>query len=1227
MKGAEAVRLKNSTDQRIKRRVYFYADAGGGIRPESGVGHYGHGVRLSNIYDATRDPLGLKKSADANAFESAVLDAGFDGYAAPFGNQTGIVLLGDQRVPVRYLGMGSGAVSSALNGLDNIDRISDGQSRPGMDRRIDTPRVSAIQRLRKIVRLSENGPDAQSWREIARLIEDLEQKIQIQEDKYVRSERARGADWVRERLMRGRRQGELDATMVDMALWMIDQNPEIANDLGISVSGADTYAAGNYNPVSRIMRLFSQSAKVDTGVHEILHHTEKMMPAASQEGIAQAWSKALWKEINAAIKSKNTELEAALRNMMLAMAGDRTAHRAMIQHFDDGVLDYVRHYQLANPSEFWAVNATRIMAKRYEAQGQWVAQAKRWLGEFTEKAKGLLGLPSDAAVLRGLRDVMNGQGAQLSPTMIMERVTGRSGGEYNALSIAGIAKALKPGPIKGMSTRVIDRIDRALTPLGSLPAVDAYLAERGIALGKVASADKIGHKLYKAFAKQKAQVQKEVYDYLTTQGASPATISDPKVRQDAVDAKLMIEHVGDELEAHGLLDATTNAANRGGYLPRVYLKYLLSDDGWKAVGTGRKPSTLGYLIKRENIPQAVRDVILGEIKDPGYLANLAFTRSMRDMALLDWLEGISQKNEWVYRKDIVQWQGQRVTAFWLKNEADRIRKQIPYYTGTIARQATTTVAQMDAIVDPVLAALQKVPEDFRQMPNSPRYGRLRGMYVRKEIYDDIIGVGARVGEDAGFAEKLLGYGGIATKATQMWKTAKVALNPPAQIRNFLSNGILLQLSGVSLPMVPIRMAQAISEIRLGKKIEEAKRQPTAAERQKMKHWLVAQKYGITVSTFSSQELFRAERELVDLKARMRGAGSFAHLLNIGAKIAETAGDIYQFSEALYKTAKIIDEIEKGATEEEAAAEAQKWLFDYSLVNPSIRYLRNAPVGAPFLTFSAKVAPRLLEVAMHKPWRFAPWVALAYGLPMIIASMGGPDEEDQEKIKKLLPESWRDKGHVYVLPMKDPSGRWQVLDLAPLMPWSMFTSAGKQLARGDVQQTAQTMGLVGGPVTDAIIAWKTNTDPFSGRQIAQKGDPVSLQMGAVLTYIYNMAAPPVLTNRGLVGPDLGDPMNSIGGKLPSALRGSTNKFGDPVSTVPQAAAGAVGFNVRSVDEVTDRAKALTNKRREIDDAKMRLKQILQDRALSPEQREKALTIYRKEIMDRTQKVREFADETQ
>jgi len=105
LKGAEATRLDASTDPRLKNRVYFYADQGAGIRPESGVGGHAHEVQLNNIYDPASRLI--KPQVDANAFESAVINAGFDGYMAPFGNnQSAVVLLGQKHkaVPVRAIG-------------------------------------------------------------------------------------------------------------------------------------------------------------------------------------------------------------------------------------------------------------------------------------------------------------------------------------------------------------------------------------------------------------------------------------------------------------------------------------------------------------------------------------------------------------------------------------------------------------------------------------------------------------------------------------------------------------------------------------------------------------------------------------------------------------------------------------------------------------------------------------------------------------------------------------------------------------------------------------------------------------------------------------------------------------------------------------------------------------------------------------------------------------------
>jgi len=103
LRGAEGSRLRETKDSRLSDRVYFYVDTGEGIRPESGVGRFAHEVKLDNIYDpATRL---IPPQGSSNAFESAVLDAGFDGYIAPFGRGAAVVLLGPKHnaVPVKSL--------------------------------------------------------------------------------------------------------------------------------------------------------------------------------------------------------------------------------------------------------------------------------------------------------------------------------------------------------------------------------------------------------------------------------------------------------------------------------------------------------------------------------------------------------------------------------------------------------------------------------------------------------------------------------------------------------------------------------------------------------------------------------------------------------------------------------------------------------------------------------------------------------------------------------------------------------------------------------------------------------------------------------------------------------------------------------------------------------------------------------------------------------------------
>jgi hypothetical protein len=104
LKGSAREEYQNASDERRRQRISFYVDKGTGVRPESGVGGVPHRATLNNIYDSNADPLNLRKGGQA-AFESAVLDQGFDGYLDRLeGSQPGqVIMLGKRTVPVEAL--------------------------------------------------------------------------------------------------------------------------------------------------------------------------------------------------------------------------------------------------------------------------------------------------------------------------------------------------------------------------------------------------------------------------------------------------------------------------------------------------------------------------------------------------------------------------------------------------------------------------------------------------------------------------------------------------------------------------------------------------------------------------------------------------------------------------------------------------------------------------------------------------------------------------------------------------------------------------------------------------------------------------------------------------------------------------------------------------------------------------------------------------------------------
>jgi hypothetical protein len=110
----------------------------------------------------------------------------------------------------------------------------------------------------------------------------------------------------------------------------------------------------------------------------------------------------------------------ALSDMHFVNPGNKSALELAKTLLQNGSVN-LGFYQFFNPSEFWAVNGTRIVEGRYDAvKGSVLARLKNWLGELYQKFKGLLGFDSDLSVLRALDSLSKSDGTFVSTKMLAD---------------------------------------------------------------------------------------------------------------------------------------------------------------------------------------------------------------------------------------------------------------------------------------------------------------------------------------------------------------------------------------------------------------------------------------------------------------------------------------------------------------------------------------------------------------------------------------------------------------------------------------------------------------------------------------------------------------------------------------------------------------------------------------------------------------------------------------
>ena len=806
------------------------------------------------------------------------------------------------------------------------------------------------------------------------------------------------------------------------------------------------------------------------------------------------------------------------------------------------------------------------------------------------------------------------------------------------------SKAFPTEPIKevtkdtilgnGRSRATWESIRKFFEPFANIKDNRELMMRRYEARGEASMGENIAKNIYDIFEQATASEKTAIFKYLTTRNADPKTISDRKVsyatretifkgrkaegrhaksislREAAVRTKEDIKDLGDTLVELGLLTDKRFNKLKEAYLPKVYLRYLLGDE-YRSLGAGMKPSRMDYVKARKLHDQWVSDVLLGEVKDPGFLASRYMGQVSKDIAIVKYLNWIVENTKgrgWVLPAGTTSFKDMKnVSIYWLEAEAEFLLKQASLESVSAERKAeleSLAKEMMDAsrAVDPGMVAYDS--KNYKQVPNQPRYGAMRGIYIRKEIYDDMMGIAGAHGEQSAVA-RFFTPAGLGGKTQQVFKYTRVIANPPTLSRNLISNMVLLHTSGVSMFKIPSLLSRSMNEL-----VNNGK------------YYKIAQKYGVEVGTFTNEEIRRIDIEFLKLK---KDPSLFDKLSIVIGKAAGPGSRFYQKSEVLFKVAKIIDGIEnKGLSEAEASLEAQDAILDYSLVSPSVRFLRSVPFGAPFITFQVKVLPQLLKNLRKNPLSFAPYVALPYIMATWFAAENEVDEEDVKMLKKHMGDWARDRGSIYFFPGRDENGKWKAIDVGYFFPWTAWFEASKDMMKGEFGDAWQDTGLFSGPV-DVLKGLESNVDPFTQQPIWNESDPPQQQYQDILIWMSSYMVPPFMSPRNKAGA-----VTNAGGPAVKLLmatglkEGNIGRDGLPKYDVPFSILSFFGFNTYTLDPQWQLAQNVKWMTKDRDKIQQRMLQLLRDPSLSQEKREELAYEYVEYIQNKSIEIRDYVD---
>ena len=503
--------------------------------------------------------------------------------------------------------------------------------------------------------------------------------------------------------------------------------------------------------------------------------------------------------------------------------------------------------------------------------------------------------------------------------------------------------------------------------------------------------------------------------YNILEGDEISKVDSKKIMMLSKEARETINKFGQMYVDYGLMDVKTFQRNANSYLRRIYSK----DKEAPKIGDDLKPRgqvlevTEADFNKNYKNVKAVNEkgqpiMIRGGIGEPRLVEHRGW--EVFDDVTKD---GVKYKViRWEYTK------AERLAKGEIEDAAAGIELTGQYMASTISQFKFYD----DIYKTPSLGAYVKAPngkytldkkfkglseeamnkQGYYKMPDTSikdtkikKYGNLSGKYVLEEVYRNLLT--ANKYRELGSKSLFQKY----RKLNGLWKVSKTAWNPTVHVNNIFGNIFFSDFADVPLFVGTKGEGGLIDSFKMLAK-------HNSKDPYKSETVYLAQKFGVFDADFIARELktfdFKAIKNAYSYDAKKT---EWSNAVDIGGRVYEavrknkitgTLQNWYRVEDHIFRLNAFQHRLKMGDSASDAALFARKQFIDYDIDAPVINGLRHSVT--PFLAFSYRIVPILAETAVVRPWKFAKYAALGYGLSTLGAEMGGGDAE---KERQMLPK--------------------------------------------------------------------------------------------------------------------------------------------------------------------------------------------------------------------------------